>query len=341
MSTRMQILCANQSVQPDSILLKLPREMRDEIYHNLLLIDCCMYHALAPQFLQFVPQAPLPSTTGPEDCPEVFTDCQLRYSMRKPAVRGSSCNYDHDSGHNFTWLLTCKATFHEGLAQFIRRAEWIWRGAHVVTSRTIDGSWTKLFDTSFITRFELDVSNLANYSNHKSVCYRSGRDSRADLSNLADRLCAARLSNIESIRFVGYSDWLEGHPNDPHCGNQVGVMMQNLVSVFTGVHVKRWELGVYHDRPRCKQTFYWVLFEWVHNSKDDPMSGELKLLVDDRPEWQYGRDWIRQELKNRAEEEEEEAARRKIVGREWIRQELASRQKLTAENAESSDDNTA
>jgi hypothetical protein len=124
--------------------------------------------------------------------------------------------------------------------------------------------------------------------------------------------------SLERLRFVSHGHSLKGYPNDLYCKHRVETMIRNIMDVFSGVHVKTWELGIVAPyRPR-----YWILYEWVPES----LNGGIRLLVDERIElmnyqvWPAIRQkWIRQELAMRGNEEHS----REKIGREWIRQELA------------------
>lgn len=54
--------------------------------------------------------------------------------------------------------------------------------------------------------------------------------------------------------------------------------MRNLVKVFEGVRVKRWEFGIQDPAPNK----YWVLFEWVVPEGKAAEEGALELMIKER-----------------------------------------------------------
>lgn len=299
--------------QTISILFKIPREMRNDIYHNLFLICGGITHAFPCPSIKSDDSG---STSYPADPLHRFEIC---YSLSTWTARTNDLGY----GPQPKWLLACKATLHEGMAQFVHNAEWLWRGYYInAYTDAVPSIWDTLLDTRRITRMELHVANLGNYHTPNfSQSGSFGSDSRTRLARIADSMRSAQMS-MGKIRLVGYSYSLNGKPEGPHCSHQVGNMMRNMMSIFKGVQVDKWELGIWGKPHDC----YWVLFELVE--------GELCISVDDRvtppTRQKIGAEWIRQELKQRAEEEARMTTERRKEGRDWIQQELAARRQNCA-----------
>jgi hypothetical protein len=278
----------------------IPREMRDEIYHQLFSSDRSLGHAY------MIPSGDL---VLPDHYPEPAYIFDLRYSHHDFTSRVHGFN-----GHNPTWLLTCKATYHEGLAQYFRRAEWVWQAYFTRIFSAGHRDWKTELSATNLTRLEMQVSNLANYETpHRG----EGSDTRNALANTAKSMREANV-RLERVRFVGHSYTLAARPYEPHCAHQVEHMMRNLMGHFEGIQVKKWELGIV-GRP---SDWMWVLYEWVQKGAGDSLTSELRLLVDDRvappTNKEIGRGWIRQELVKAKDEELE----RKKIRTDWIREEL-------------------
>jgi hypothetical protein len=246
------------SAQDVSGIFTIPRELRDDIYHWAFTINCCLYHS-------YLPDDDYPYSKG------ASYDLALRYSY---GAIFTTQNTISDSAQVVkpTWLLTCKTFLHEGFAQYLRHATWVWLANH--TDEPIAGRrmWSAQLSALNITRLELQVSNLANYE----TPYRhQGTDSRRDLARIADcmRTTNARMT---TVRFVRHSYLLEDEegPHDSAWFGEVENMMSNLKEAFTGVRINTFELGIV-GRPI---DWMWVLYEWVDNST----SAGLKLMADNR-----------------------------------------------------------
>lgn len=261
----------NSCEQTQSIFFRLPREMRDEIYHNLLLIDTHVYlpRGSFPSFFdaQFIADYndAEPWKTDPLS---PFCDFGIRYGSRHPK------QYPKERADGAKWLLTCQVILREGQAQFLRKAEWYWGGIYSGASYNGGGHWKTQLDLSKVTRLELYVGNFSNY--HTPSHYE-GEDSRKELPKIAYAMRAAQPS-MEKIRCVGHSYWLSSPQSEANCRGQVGHMMFNLKRVFEGVQVKKWELGVVHPRI---EGFY-TLFEDMQGDLKDTGTCELKVLDDHR-----------------------------------------------------------
>jgi hypothetical protein len=298
----MQFITTDICDQRESSFFMIPREMRDEVYHQLFSSDRCLFHAY------MLPSSDL--ITSSEYYPEPAYRFDLRYSQHDLASRVHGFN-----GNSPTWLLTCKATYHEGRAQYFRRAEWVWQAYFTRIFSAGHRDWKTELSATNLTRLEMQVSNLANYETpHRG----EGSDTRNALANTAKSLREGKV-RLERVRFVGHSYRLAERPHEPHCGYQVEHMMHNLMGHFEGIQVKKWELGIV-GRP---SDWMWVLYEWVQNGAGDPLIGKLRLLVDDRvappTNKDIGREWIRQELVKAKDEELE----RKKIRTDRIREELS------------------
>lgn len=245
-----------------SPLFSLPRELRDLIYHH-----CCLdSHELKQQFV--FPTPPTPSTATPSNPYYAHNMLALRYRSPRPDAKTSAW---FSSRTTLVWLLTCKTVMHEGLEQFLRNAEWYYNGA-----LRGGGRWTRdklsllRLETSMITRFELQVENLANY---ESPARGQGTNTKQDLEYIASLMRTGGLA-MHTISFVGHSYRLD--PMRFDCDGQIENMAHNLVDVFEGIEVKRWEFGISDPR----RDMIWVLFHYVppSSSSSENSRGQLTLM---------------------------------------------------------------
>jgi hypothetical protein len=258
MSTSLQFALTPASPQPDSILFRLPREIRDGIYHKTF-TGQSMFRPFST------------SRTAPAD-PENRSHnlLQLRYRDPNPDANPRHRTNRPWSPDHPEWLLTCKAMLHEGTAQFLCNAEWFSHGYGYRTREAKHWTTRLPLDRSKVSRMELYVENLSNYS----TPYRyEGTDTRQYLGYIADLMRDANMK-MDTIRFVGHSYSL--YLTNLHCDFQTENMMHNLMAIFDGVDAKKWEFGI-QDSPRLDKI--WVLFEWVGDEKGKSKEGGLRLMV--------------------------------------------------------------
>jgi hypothetical protein len=244
------------AAQDVSGFFTIPRELRDEIYHQAFTTNCCLYHS-------YIPDDDYPYSK------EASYNLALRYNYGVTSTTQNTIN-DGAPVVKPTWLLTFKTFFHEGATQYLRHAKWVWLANH--TDEPIAGRrlWSAQLSTLSITRLELKVSNLANYETPHRF---QGTDSRRDVARIADCM---RTTNacLSTVRFVGHSYLLEEGPDEPTWFGTVENMMSNLKEAFSGVRVNKFELGIV-GRPI---DWMWVLYEWVEGST----SAGLQLMADNR-----------------------------------------------------------
>lgn len=221
LKSSMQHAIMSISNQDDTNFFILPRELRDDIYHHLLSPLSCMYYAYLP----------------PSNPPIVPLYFQLRYTSASTTSRKPH----HEKATNkLTWLLSCKVVYHEGLAQYLRHAEWVWRRHYRHDAHAHIRPWNTHLATLNVTRIELQVCSLAHYGTpHRN----EGTDTRDYLTRIAACMRATGV-RIERLRFVGHSYYLKIWPREPRPEDQVGIIMANLRDMFTGVEISKFELDV-------------------------------------------------------------------------------------------------
>ncbi|KAH3914169.1 elastin [Parastagonospora nodorum] len=247
---------ADADPQLQSIFFTLPRELRDQIYHFLLL-------STRRTFQSF----PLNSTSGTQL--SKWDVLQLQYRLPADFANTNPRNLPFSQSNSAPdWLFSCKAMMHEGVIQFSRNAEWLFDGHRSISDWTLQLP----IDTSRTTRIEFKVQNLANYEEPR---WGQGTDTYAELAQYAQRM---RKVDIKwtTIRFVGHS--YRFGPTNVYCNNQANNMMRNLVTIFDGIDAQRWEFGIQDPEPFR----YWVLFEWVVEEAQKPGVGKLEILVKER-----------------------------------------------------------
>jgi len=246
----------NPDPQLQSIFFTLPRELRDQIYHYLLLS--------ARRIVQ-----PFPGNINSGTQVGRWDILQLQYRLPPAFANINPRNLPFDQP-NFApdWLLACKAMMREGVFQFSRNAEWLFSGYRS------SSDWTLRLpvDTSRTTRIEFKVQNVANYEDPR---WGQGTDTHAELAQYAQRMRKVDLK-WTTIRFVGHS--YRFGPTNVYCNNQASNMMRNLVNTFDGIDVQRWEFGIHDPEPFR----YWVLFEWVIEEGQKAGEGKLEVLVKER-----------------------------------------------------------
>jgi hypothetical protein len=229
------------SPQLNSIFFRLPRELRDQIYHSL-----CHNIYIQRDFPHVQPHPA--ASAEPTTAATVF---HLRYRHRNPDSNPRLQPDRYHADNNPSWLLTCKTILTEGSTQFARNAEW-YSDYYLSYSRATPWTAAISLSTASVTRMELYVENLANYE----TPYRyEGTDTRAYLASVAQLMRGADVG-VKVLRFVGHSYQL--HLSDLECGGQATNMVRNLSGLFEGVKVERWEFGIV-DRPKED---VWVLYKW-------------------------------------------------------------------------------
>ncbi|KAF1834464.1 hypothetical protein BDW02DRAFT_579537 [Decorospora gaudefroyi] len=225
--------------RPSSPFFRLPRELRDTIYHHVF------------QHHRFLPASLTPQL-----------NMHLRYPIAAPLSPTHSV-FDGSDRRPHPWMLASKIVFHEALAQFVRRAEWscyFGRGLRHRPHITPLVSLGRALEASRARprRLELYV-DLAYHSNvldlaawMRDVCWD-------DLTLVVDAMRDAH-GGWEVVRFVVQS-WRLDCPRDVHGNGKVESTFGFVREMFESVEVGRWELGITNlSRDRAD---VWVLLEWL------------------------------------------------------------------------------
>jgi hypothetical protein len=254
----------NPSPQLQSCLFILPRELRDRIYHHIFLTTRYIYQ-------------PFPSPSSkPNFCEYGSTHDILHLRYRLPTAIANS-NPDNRPCEPYPmpkpdWLLTCKSLFSEGIAQFVRNAEWYSSSGLTVARRDVNWTFNLSLDTSKINRVEFYVQNLAHY---EEPGWWQGTDTRATMTRYADAM--RKVDRTWSVlRFVGHS--YRFRSSNLYCDDQAANMMRNVVRIFKGLKVQKWEFGI--KSPGCNP--YWVLFGWVVDEGKEQEQGRLEVICQER-----------------------------------------------------------
>ncbi|KAH7381495.1 hypothetical protein DE146DRAFT_760925 [Phaeosphaeria sp. MPI-PUGE-AT-0046c] len=256
------------SSQLSSPLSRLPRELRDQIYHFL-------FHETPYLIQRFSPYDPS-NASSPEErilppYPLLYASnlLYLRYRHRSNAQGPNGPCYPTDSTYP-EWIRTCKMFMIEGIDVFQRNAEWYFPGCR--PHADLQAHWTnKLFrlDTTNVTAMQLYVNNLANF---EEPFRHHGTNSRADLEYFA-RLVRKTGMRIKHLRFVGHSYNLR--PGAETCKGQAQNMMRNLVNIFHSLGVQDCSFGIVQPHV----VGLWVLYAWIIPPGRDDANGYLELVV--------------------------------------------------------------
>jgi hypothetical protein len=211
----------------------LPRELRDLIYHHLFLstphiIQC---FGIERMYLSLVYRP-------------FFTPTDLTIPFYHP-TRSSP-----------TWLLTNKTLLYEARAQFMRHAEWYFDSGEVQIR-----NWSSMLRMNLrrVKRMQLYVSSLSHW---ETPAIYQGMNARNPLGRLADAMREEGL-RFNIVRLVGHSHAL--HEKDWECRGQANNMVKNLMAVFHGIEVGKWEFGIRNLYGKN----VWVLFDWVVGEGED------------------------------------------------------------------------
>jgi hypothetical protein len=240
----MVIISRKQDLTPRTPFpfFRLSRELRDTIYHHLCLSTPYITQRFGTQRIY------LTLFYHPRSLPTILNVPVASPSRQPP-----------------TWLLANKTILNEGRAQFMRHAAWYYYGLLLQWH-----DWTRILniDLERVTHMQMYVENLANW---ETPARQQGTDDRERMQRVAGVMRSEKL-RFESVRLVGHSYVLQ--QGEWTCGGQAENMVRNLMAVFCGVEVGRWEFGI--REPYNKEV--WVLFDWVGGD------GEERLVVREKGE---------------------------------------------------------
>ncbi|KAH8711955.1 hypothetical protein GQ44DRAFT_431191 [Phaeosphaeriaceae sp. PMI808] len=247
------------SNQPNSPFFQhLPRELRDKIYHEIL---HAFFHTHYNKTC-FFSSSSLASPSWAREIKNLHRRYRFADWMPDPPASRSM------PLATAVWLTACKRLMQEGVAQFFRGAVWSWRVRLMPRTQRV----TLPVDAA-VRRMELYVGYVSVFS---APLFRGNAENSRRASARLSGIARAMRDNgvgLDVLRFVGCVRSTESGGVGPACHKGAGEMMRNLVGLFDGVDVRRWELCV-HTQPNRD---YWVLFEWVVGD-GERKDGELKVL---------------------------------------------------------------
>lgn len=260
------------SVQLSSPLGRLPRELRDHIYH--FLFQETPY--LIQRFSTYDTNTASPSQEKilrPFYSHDASNILYLRYRHHSNTQGPNRPAFPSDSAHP-EWTHTCRMSMVEGTEVFMRNAEWYFNG-YCLNARALD-HWTYKsiqLDTSNVTAMHLYVNNLANF---EEPFRYEGTNARADMEYFA-KLMRITGMRLKEMRFVGHSYNLSSGAET--CFGQAHNMMRNLVNIFHSIGVQSWSFGIVQPNT----VGLWVLFDWLVPAGQNDADGHLNMIVREWP----------------------------------------------------------
>lgn len=220
------------------LLLRLPREIRDEIYTHLFQAGSTIIASFPPH-----PASPTPISSINNSEQATKLQLKLRRCPPKPLPGADIATFEHPCDSP-TWLLTCKQIFHEGREAFIRTPdlEWLFDAKDLAIAQDVDFAWTTSLMTPSAQPINLRI-NLAP-EHFKTFFKNHYRDLQpyGDLKYFVQFLIANNI-RLQRLRICTRARGDDHKFRERRLGQVHRQFMLYLLDTFKNLDVETWQFG--------------------------------------------------------------------------------------------------